>query len=244
MKSRLLGGIAALVLAIVGTLMLVNYVSNADRRAQASLNPVDVVVIKQAVPAGTKAEDLQAFVELKSVPGGSRVQDAVTSLTGLTGQVTATDLEPGEQLLSSRLVDPTALITPGSVAVPEGLQEVTVVLPPEGVVGGSLRAGDLVGIYVTMAGGNPAAPEEVGTQLVFDQVLVTSIQQAPAAETKTTEGTSAVPGGAAFVTFARNSVDSAKIIYSAGNGSIWLTKQSAKTPASDRTVVSTSGVFR
>ena len=107
-----------------------------------------------------------------------------------------------------------------------------------------MRAGDLVGVYVTMAGGNSAAPEEVGTQLVFDQVLVTSIQQAPAAETTTPEGTSAVPGGAAFVTFARNSVDAAKIIHSAANGRIWLTKQSAKTPASDRTVVSTSGVFK
>ena len=81
MKSRLLGGIAAFVLAIVGTLMLVNYVSNADRRAQAELNPVDVVVIKQAVPAGTKVEDLNAYVEVKSVPGGSLASDAVTTLT-------------------------------------------------------------------------------------------------------------------------------------------------------------------
>lgn len=244
MKSRLFGGIAALILAIVGTIMLVGYVGGADRRAQAELNPVDVVVIKKAVPAGTRAEDLQAFVEVKSVPDGSRVPDALTSLTDSTGQVTAVDLQPGEQLLSSRLVDPTELITPGTVAVPEGLQEVTVVLPPEGVVGGSLRAGDLVGVYVTMAGGNPAAREEVETQLVFDQVLVTSIQQAPPAETTTPEGTSAVPGGAAFVTFARNSADAAKIIHSAGNGSIWLTKQSASTPPSDRTVISTSGVFK
>ena len=83
MKSRLLGGIAALVLAIVGTLMLVNYVSSADRRAQAELNPVDVVVIKKAVPAGTRAEDLQAFVEVKSVPEGSRVPDALRTLSRL-----------------------------------------------------------------------------------------------------------------------------------------------------------------
>ena len=48
MKSRLLAGLAALVLAIAGTLMLVNYVSNADRRAQESLQPVDVVVVDSA----------------------------------------------------------------------------------------------------------------------------------------------------------------------------------------------------
>lgn len=245
MKTRLLGGIAALVLVIVGSFMLINYVSDADRRAQAELVPTDVVVVKQSVPAGTKSEDLGAFVELKSVPGGTLAPDAVSSLSAVTGLVTSVELEPGEQLLSSRLVNPTELITPGSVPVPEGLQEVTVLLPPEAVVGGNLRAGDLVGIYVTIAGGNPDAPEAVATQPIFDQVLVTSIQQAPPAETTSTpEGTSAVPGGAAFVTFARNSVDASKIIHSAGNGTIWLTKQSPTTPASERTAVSTNRVFK
>jgi pilus assembly protein CpaB len=244
MKTRLLGGIAALVLAIVGTLMLVNYVSNADRRAQEALQPADVVVIKQPVPAGTTSENLSTYAEIKSVPGGSLAPAAISSLSDVAGLVTAVDLQPGEQLLSTRLVSPSALITPGAVPVPDGLQEVTVLLPPETAVGGSLRAGDLVGVYVTMPGGNPEAPEEVSTQLIFDQVLVTSIQQAPPAETATSEGTSAVPGGAAFVTFARNSVDATKIIHSAANGHLWLTKQSARTPASDRTVVSTSRVFK
>jgi pilus assembly protein CpaB len=244
MKTRLLGGIAALVLAIVGTLMLVNYVSNADRRAQEALQPADVVVIKQPVPAGTTSENLSTYAEIKSVPGGSLAPNAISSLSDVAGLVTAVDLQPGEQLLSTRLVSPSALITAGAVPVPEGLQEVTVLLPPETAVGGSLRAGDLVGVYVTMPGGNPEKPDEVSTQLIFDQVLVTSIQQAPPAETATSEGTSAVPGGAAFVTFARNSADATKIIHSAANGSIWLTKQSATTPASDRTVVGTSRVFK
>ena len=60
-------------------------------------------------------------------------------------------LEPGEQLLASRLVDPSQRVTPGAVQVPDGMQEVTVLLPPESVVGGTLRAGDLVGLYVTQA---------------------------------------------------------------------------------------------
>jgi pilus assembly protein CpaB len=244
-KTRLIGGIAALLLVIIGSFMLINYVSGADRRAQAALDPTDVLIVKQSVPAGTKAEDMGAYVDLKSVPGGTRAADAVADLTEVAGKVTSVALEPGEQVLSARLVDPTQLITPGAVSVPDGLQEVTVLLPPEAVVGGSLRAGDLVGVYVSMAGANPAAPEEVATQLLFDQVLVTSIQQAPPADTATpAEGTSAVPGGSAFVTFARNSVDATKIIHSAGNGSIWLTKQSATTPASARSLVSTSQVFK
>ena len=246
MKSRLLGGIVALVLAIVGTMMLTTYVSDADRRAQAALAPVDIVVIDKPVPAGTSVEDLGPYVRVRPLPGAAKAEGALSSLTGITGQVTAVALEPGEQLLESRLVEPSQRIMPGAMQVPEGMQEVTIVLPPEGVVGGTLRAGDLVGLYVTQEVGqaDPTAPKELRTQLVFDKVLVTAVQQAPSSSVATEDGTSAVPGGSSFVTFARNSTDAAKIILSARVGNIWLTKQTLKTPESDRIAVGTSGIFQ
>ncbi|MFE4227510.1 Flp pilus assembly protein CpaB [Arthrobacter sp. NPDC056886] len=242
MKSRLFAGLAALVLAIAGTLMLVNYVSNADRRAQESLDPADVVVVDTPVPAGTKVEDLASHVRVRSIPGSAKADGALTSLDGSSGQVTSVALEPGEQVLASRLVDPSQQTTPGAVEVPAGMQEVTILLPPESVVGGTLRAGDLVGLYVTQT--DPASPQQASTQLVFDKVLVTAVQQAPPSSGNTEDGTSAVPGGSSFVTLARNSTDSAKIILSARVGNIWLTKQSVKTPASVRTAVTTSGIFQ
>lgn len=242
MKSRLLAGLAALALAIAGTLMLANYVSNADRRAQAALDPIDVVVVDTPVPAGTKVEDLAPHVRVRSIPSAAKADGALASLSGSGGQVTSVALEPGEQLLASRLVDPSEQTTPGAVEVPDGMQEVTILLPPESVVGGTLRAGDLVGLYVTQT--DPASPQAASTQLVFDKVLVTAVQQAPPSGGTTTEGTSAVPNGSSFVTLARNSTDSAKVILSARVGNIWLTKQSVKTPPSDRTPVSTIGIFK
>ena len=242
MKSRLLGGITALVLAIVGTMMLVNYVSQADRRAQASLEPVNVVVVDKSVPAGTRVEDLGAFIKVRSMPGAAKASDALSALDVTSGQVTSVGLEPGEQLLASRLIDPATLTTPGAVEVPAGMQEVTILLPPERVVGGTLRAGDMVGMFVTLE--NAENAKIFGTQLIFDKVLVTAVQQAPASDAQTQDGTSAIPGGSTFVTFARNSNDSAKVILSADKGSIWLTKQSAKTPSGPRTIVDTNGIFR
>lgn len=241
MKSRLLGGITALVLAIVGTMMLVNYVSKADLRAQASLDPLSVLVVETAVPAGTKTEELGTYVKVRSLPGAAKAPDALSALDGVAGQVTAVSLEPGEQLLASRLVDPAKLTTPGTVQVPDGMQEVTILLSPERVVGGTLRAGDTVGLFVTVE--NPDTKISA-TQLVFDKVLVTAIQQAPSSTEQAPDGTLAVPSGSSFVTFARNSTDSARIILSAGSGSIWLTKQTATTPASERTPVDTNGIFK
>ena len=68
MKARLLGGIAALVVAIIGTVLLFNYVQGADRRALANTETEDVLVVKQEVPAGTPASQLGQFVVTKSVP--------------------------------------------------------------------------------------------------------------------------------------------------------------------------------
>lgn len=242
MKSRLLGGITALVLAIVGTMMLVNYVTQADRRAQASLDPVDVVVVDTPVPAGTRVEDLGSYVKVRSVPGAAKAPDALAALDEVSGQVTSVGLEPGEQLLSSRLIDPARLTTPGAVEVPAGMQEVTILLSPERVVGGTLRAGDLVGIFVTLEDANN--PKRFATQLIFDKVLVTAVQQAPASSGETQDGTSAIPGGSSFVTLARNSTDSTKVILSADKGSVWLTKQTSKTPAGERNIVDTNGIFK
>jgi pilus assembly protein CpaB len=242
MKSRLLGGILALVLAIAGTVMLVSYVSQADRRAQAALDPVDVVVIESAVPAGTTAEELKSHIQVRSIPGAAKADDALSSLTAAAGLVTSVTLEPGEQLLASRMIDPSQQVTPGAVEVPADMQEVTVLLPPESVVGGTVRAGDLVGLFVTRT--DPSNPDVASTALVFDKVLVTAVQQAPPSDEQTAEGTSAIPSGSTFVTFARNSTDAAKIILSARTGNIWLTKQTAKTPVSDRTLVSSTGIFQ
>ncbi|MFI2565932.1 Flp pilus assembly protein CpaB [Paenarthrobacter sp. NPDC018779] len=242
MKTRLIGGIAALVLAVIGTVLLVNYVSNADRRAQSSLDPVDVVVVEKPIPAGTSVQELSSYVQIKSVPSAAKADGALTALDKGSGQVTSVALEPGEQLLGSRLINPAERIMEGAVPVPEGMQEVTILLPPESVVGGTIRAGDLVGLFVTQT--DPTNAQIASTQLVFDKVLVTAIQQAPATTGTAQEGTSAVPSGSSFVTLARNSTDAAKVILSAKVGSIWLSKQTANTPESPKTPVSTSGIFQ
>ena len=65
MKARLLGGIAALVVAIIGTVLLFNYVQGADKRALANTETEDVLVVKQEVPAGTPASQLGAICRHK-----------------------------------------------------------------------------------------------------------------------------------------------------------------------------------
>lgn len=128
MKTRLLGGIVALVLAIVGTLLLVSYVQGSEARAQQDLQPIDVLVVEKQIPEGSTLDEVKASVRLASLPAASVPNGALKSFDGLDGKVTSAELVPGEPLLGVRLVDPTSLAAPGSVPVPAGMQEISVQL--------------------------------------------------------------------------------------------------------------------
>ncbi|MFB0834009.1 Flp pilus assembly protein CpaB [Arthrobacter halodurans] len=230
----------ALVLAIVGTVLLLTYVKAADARAQASLSPVEVLVATADIAAGTPIGEAADSLTRKTLPNAAVTDGAVESLDGHDGQVLAHDLVAGEQLLTAKLIAEDALLVPGTIPVPTGLQEVTVVLEPERVVGGKLRAGDQVGLYgnYTVKEKNSDDDDEVKlTKLLYDKVLVTAIQVAPGeVSTETAEGTTALPTGSAYVTLAADSTQAAKIIHTREFGSLWLTKQNDDTKAGNTKV--------
>lgn len=226
MKSRLLGGVAAVVLALIGAVLVFSYAANADARAMAGLQPTDVLVVRKAVPAGTAVEQLQESVGLDKRPTGSVPTGALTTLDNSAGKVTATDLVPGEALVGQRLVDPETLEAPGSIPIPKGMQEVTVALDPQRVVGGRIAAGSTVGVFVTFGGGALKYDKisTTTTQRVFHKMLVTSLQRAdPAVDPA--DGSKVLPAGSMLVTLAVNDPAAAKIIFSAENGAIWLTNE-------------------
>ena len=237
MKSRLLAGVVAVLLAIVGAVIVVSYAQGADQRAVANLDPVGVLVVTTAVPAGSSAETLKASVALKELPGTAVAKTALNTLDGAVGKVTAADLVPGEQLLAERLVSPEELKTSGSVPVPEGLQEVTFQLEPQRVVGGRLAPGDTVGIFISLPnGGLEAKADKETVQLSIHKALVTAVQRAPeAAAAKPAPAATDpaqpnpqdvnLPTGMLMVTVAVNDVNSSKIVFAAEYASIWLSRE-------------------
>ena len=141
MKSRLLAGVVAVLLAIVGAVLVVTYAQGADQRAVKDLDPVGVLVVTKAIPAGATVDTVKASVALEQVPGTAVAKSALNTLDESAGKVAAANLVPGEQLLEEKLIAPEDLQTSGSVKVPAGLQEVSFQLEPQRVVGGRLVAG-------------------------------------------------------------------------------------------------------
>jgi pilus assembly protein CpaB len=221
-RRRLLAAAAALVLFVVGTMVLVGYVRGADARAFAGASPVQVLIVDQPIPVGTSGGELTGLVRTETVPAKIAVEGRVTDLADLAGLVATVDLQPGEQLLAGRFQRPEQLQAPGTVAVPEGLQEVSVLLEPQRAVGGRLAAGDTVGIYLSQLVGDLKQ-----THAVLHRVLVTQVQGAPAAPDPTAEaatGTApaSAPASSLMVTLAVDAQDAETVVFGAEHGTLWL----------------------
>ena len=139
-----------------------------------------------------------------------------------------------------------SLAAPGP-SVPDGLQEVSVQLDAQRVVGGRLAAGDTVGVMVLL-GESGQTESEASAQLVFHKVLVTSVQRATTRNTNTAQASSEqantqLPEGSFIVTLARSDVDATKIVYGAKYGDIWLTK-TCKAQESARVTIKKAEVLQ
>jgi pilus assembly protein CpaB len=218
-RRRLLAAIAALVLALVGTVVLVAYVRGADTRALAGVQTVDVLVVAQPVPSGTAAAELAGLVQVEPVPVKAAVPGRVTDLDELAGQVATVDLQPGEQLLAARFAREDEVQAPGTVAVPAGAQEISVLLEPQRAVGGRLTAGDTVGVFVSL--------EAPSTHVILHRVLVTQVQGAPApveasGDVDTASAGSAAPAASLMVTLALTAEQAEGVVFGAEHGTLWL----------------------
>ncbi|MCO4275096.1 RcpC/CpaB family pilus assembly protein [Pseudarthrobacter sp. HLT3-5] len=204
------------------------------------------------------------YVVKKDVPKLALASDSVTDLNDLGDKVTAVSLMAGEQLLSTRMVEPNAFLGSARVQVPEGLQEITLKLPIERVVGGTIKAGDTVGVFVSVenATANAATGETLstsaGTQLTFHKVLVTAAQysngsaaksQTNPVEENPAEGSlsakkDTASDGTYLITLARNSADAERIVFATEFGNVYLSKEPENAVENTTGVVDKSRLFR
>lgn len=223
MRIRIIGAILALVLAVVGTVVIVLYVRDADVRAANGAELIPVYVVHTTVPQGTAAEEIADYISVERYPQSAIQPDHVTALRDIAGDVTTVTLLPGDQLVAGRFADPADLAAQGNVVIPDGMQEVTLALPVEQVVGGAARGGSTVGIVVTVLGDQSGAE----TGFALHKVLVTRVQ-AGDSYVPNAAAEDAVPVTTIMVTLALTSADIQRIVWAAelqqaDRAGVWLT---------------------
>jgi pilus assembly protein CpaB len=242
-RRRLLAAFAALVLLVAGTFVLLAYVQGAEERAFAGARTVEVLVVDEPIPEGTPASELTGLVRTEVLPAKAALEGRVTDLRSISGQVATVDLQVGEQLLTSRFARADEL-TPGTVEVPDGLQELSVLLEPQRVLGGRLSAGDTVGVYLSQV-----LPDGTGqTSAVLHRVLVTQVQGAPAAadaddEAGTETAAAGTPVSSLMLTLALTSKDAETVVFGMEHGTLWLSLETEGDETSGTRVIDPNTVY-
>jgi pilus assembly protein CpaB len=150
---RVIAAIVAILLAVVGFVLVLNYANRADERAMEGMETDEVLVASDTIPRGTSAEDMAEFVETRAVPRTFQVGEPVIDLDDLAGRVAVAEIAAGEQLQQARFATAEQLRGRGDYQLPEeaqDLHQVTVPLPSARALGGNVAPGDTVGVFISL----------------------------------------------------------------------------------------------
>jgi pilus assembly protein CpaB len=209
-RQKFIGIVVSVLLAGIGTALLVAYVRSAEDRALAGEKTVGVLVVSDTITKGTKSEDIVAKVRLEQVPTKVLAKDAVANVGTLAGKVAVVDLLPGEQLVPSRFGSPEQ-----AAGIPAGMLQVTVSLDPVRALGGQIREGDLVG--VTASFNDPES-----THMILHKVRITDVRTATDGAVGATKAEATAPASSVLVTMALDAPSVEKVVFAAEHGSLWL----------------------
>ncbi|MDP9220394.1 MAG: Flp pilus assembly protein CpaB [Actinomycetota bacterium] len=221
MGRRTLLLLAAILIAAVGTGLIFVYAHSANSRAVANQHPVEVLVAKSDIPAGTSAADAvsKGLFTTKTITRAAAIPTALgpNNLAAIQGKMAISTIFAGQQIV------PQAFGSSGQtsgLAVPEGLMAVSVQLGDPARVAGFVQPGSKVAIFVTLA------PTNGNTAGAFTRLLLASAQVV--AVGPTTAGTPASDGAAksgtatgtnpeqlprAILTLALSQQDAEKVIF-------------------------------
>lgn len=247
MQSRVLAILIAVVLALVAAAAMVVYVNGADKRAIAGQEPVNVLVAKATIPAGTSGEDAQnkSLIVLEQVPRKNRVAGAIVAVSQLEQRYAAVNIAKGEQLLQERWVGAEDIAGRRLLQIPEDFQAVSLGLDLTKQVAGFITPGDRVALVFTFK------EKQAGESADKTQFLLQNIQVLAVGATALPNGSSQSGAGRinqgrgsqnlTAVTLAINRKDVERVVYAAETGSIYLTLLPPNAPEQDPTRGGISG---
>ena len=251
MRTRLIAAVVAVLLAALGTVVLVGYVASADARALQGTRTVTVLVLTASVPKDTPAKDLVGLVATKAIPAVAALAGRVTSLDQIHGKVASADLLIGEQLVRERFTDPAKAKSSGAPQIPPGMQAVTIRLEPQRALGGLVAVDDTVGMLISL----PGPPAR--THLTLHKLKVIGVQGAispPDGESATgseTTGPSPTPApsptvasGDLLITLAVTAPVAERVVFAAEFGTVWLSKEPADAKVDGSSSVTADSVLK
>jgi len=220
-SKRTLILIAAVLVGALAAYALYTYVNGVEDRAYEDAALVEVYVVKEHVPANTRAEDAigQKLIARGRIPQEFRPATAVTDLSVLQEKVAQVALDPGQVLVTGMFAEEGKVYGKFSESLDPGEVAVTVAVDQVRGVAGLIRPDDRVNLMVLLApeGGSPL---DKRVQYLYQNVKVLVVGQST--ETKPADGTTSDPGTSGLITFGVTPAAAQRIALAADSGGLYL----------------------
>lgn len=249
-RRKLTGIVASLVVAALGTFIILNYVNSSEKKsAPLAVETVPVLKVTQSIPKGTPAEKLGEAVAVVQVPVSEKLADAAVSVNELTGLVANVDLLQGEQLVKTRFV-PAAEAQKEQAGAANGLIGVWVALDPIRALAGRVTAGSQVAVFASFSGVGAAAADPTAgvptSHLILHKVPVLDVIGAVLAPTPTPgapEATAVVAVAQLQVKLGVDSAAAERLVFAATNGQLWLGDEPSDTVEDGTKIIERGNVY-
>ncbi len=250
MARRIVTIASAVVLALLGTMLVVVYVGRADARAMEGLATVKVLVATGPLTEGQSVAEAQSegLIGEQTLPQKVVPADALTTFLPSDGtMVFASDVTPGEILQRPRLVAASEA-QPDKLIIPDGKLAVTVQLEDPARVAGLVKVGSEIAVFDSFNAfegnelGKKRTPSGDGlsdefnknkaTRVLLPRVQVLAIGEqtsavAPPAAEAAEESTGAMAGGMpdttlTLVTVAVDQNEALKLVHGTQTGALYM----------------------
>lgn len=219
MGRRTLLLVAALLVAALGTALVFFYVDNADDRALKDQEPVEVLVAKTLIRAGTlgsAAERAGAF-RLQRIPRSATIEGVLGDPRPITDLVAVGDIYPGEQIIRAKFGQSGETSV---LPIPEGEMAMSVQMGDPQRVAGFVRPGSDVSVFITITPQNARNGEQTRVLLPRMTVLAvgpTTLKASPGAQANKEQLPTAI------LTLAATQLEAQKLIFGSQRGKLYFT---------------------
>ena len=219
--------LAAILIAAVGTTMIVLYVQGIDARAAEGQELVEVLTAADVIEAGESVAEAQSAgkFEKTDLVRGDMVEGALSSTTSIDDQVSIGTIFPGEQLISQKFGEPGSEET---LTIPDDKLAISVELPDPARVAGFVNPGSRVAIFVSADpelfrpdGSTQKLPQYTGLLLPDVQVIGVGTTTVAARTTTSEDGAQTVEEiPRTILTIAVDQEQAERVIFASRNGEL------------------------
>jgi pilus assembly protein CpaB len=156
--------IVAVLIALIGTALIVLYVQGIDERATEGQELVEVLVATEALEAGESVSTAQEAgkFDTKEVRRTDVVDGALSSTSSISDLVATGPIYPGEQLIAKKFG---TLGDTQSLVIPEDMMAVSIELTDFERVAGFVNPGNEVAVFATTLNGVALLPNDTERKL-------------------------------------------------------------------------------